>query len=367
MTSSALTGRSILSRLPRYVPGRNAREAARELGLSRIVKLASNESPYGPSPRARDAAVRAVSAVHLYPDPAGATLKKRLAEHLGVEPAWITLGNGSVELIDNVARAFLEVGDEAVMARPSFLKFRISTLLAGGVAVEVPTLPDDRADLEGMAAALGSRTRVIYFANPDNPTAQMVDWSRVIRFLDALPRHVLAFVDQAYYEYVQEGAPDLLPLVERGNVLISRTFSKAYGLAGLRIGYGVAHPDVIGIVERVREHFNTNSVAQAAAEASLDDQEFVRSVVQRNARCRSDLATALRELGLRVGPSHTNFLLVRPRDGDGDGAALARACAASGVLIRPLDFNGMPDAVRVTVGTPEENQALLHAMRRALG
>ncbi|MAE72137.1 MAG: histidinol-phosphate transaminase [Gemmatimonadetes bacterium] len=353
--------------LPIYEPGRDAAAVARSTGRDDIVKLASNESPYGASPRVLEALRDAVDDVHLYPDAAGARLREALAARHGVEADWIVLGNGSVELIENTAKAFLDAGDEAVLARPSFLKFAIATRLMGARSIEIPTI-DDQADLEAMAAAVGSRTKVVFLANPDNPTGRMVTAAELLEFIDGIPETVLLFLDQAYFEYVAEEAPSLRSRIERGNLVVSRTFSKAFGLAGLRIGYGVGHPELMRSIGRVREHFNTSSIAQVAALAALGDFDHVARTIRLNREQREFLARELSERGLRVTPSYTNFLLVRPpKEGPLARVGLAGALMEEGVIVRPMGFYGMPEAVRISVGTADENRRLVQALDRARG
>jgi histidinol-phosphate aminotransferase len=303
-----------------------------------------------------------LSGLHRYPDAGGNELRNALAEHNGVDAACVTLGNGSVELIENTAKAFLEPGLEAVMAVPSFLKFRIATRLMGARTVEIPTV-EDRVDLDAMAAAVGEQTRVVFLANPDNPTGQMVSADAVMRFIDSLPTSVVIYFDQAYFEYTSDQEPPLLPLIERGNVVVARTYSKAYGLAGLRIGYALGHPELIASLGRVREHFNTSSVAQRAALVALSDVSHMEHAVAENERERERLAAALRAKGLAVTPSFTNFLLVRPAArGPLASAHLDDALLQRGVIVRPMGFYGMSGAVRISVGSRGENDRLLEAI-----
>lgn len=354
------TSRSVVRGLPRYEPGRDAEESRRRLGLDRVVKLASNESPYGPSPLALDAAKSALQRLHEYPDAGAVALRSEIARANGVSSDAVTVGNGSVELIDNIAKAFLDPGDEAVMAAPSFLKFRISTLVAGGVPVSV-SLEDGRVDLGRFLDAIGPKTRVIYLACPDNPTGALASAAEISEFVTAVPRRVMIHLDLAYYEYAKEQLPDPVPFIERGNVFISRSFSKAHGLAGLRVGYGLGAPELIREVERVREHFNVNRIAQAAALGSLRDEEHLERAVRLNAACREGLRAELLDFGFRVHGQGTNFLLVGPPSGD--GSRFASDLFDRGVIVRPLDFYGIADAVRVSVGREEDNAALLEAIR----
>ncbi len=359
--------RSVIAQLPIYEPGRDLATVARRTGRTDIVKLASNESPYGASPQVHEALAAALDEIHRYPDPSGTRLREALAERHGVDSDWIVLGNGSVELIENCAKTFLDPGDEAVLAKPSFLKFGIATRLMDAVPVEIPTV-QDQADLPAMAAAVGRRTKIVYVANPDNPTGRMVSSETLLELLDALPESVVVFLDQAYYEYVAADSPSLRTRIERGNLLVSRTFSKAYGLAGMRIGYGIASPTLIARISRVREHFNTSSLAQVAALAALRDPDHVALAVRRNAEERELMASGLQVRGFRVTPSHTNFLLVRPPlEGPLAGKSLTATLLNEGVIVRPLGFYDLPEAVRISVGTAGENRRLFEALDRIAG
>lgn len=359
--SSHPVARTAAGSLPLYEPGRDAEAVAAQLGRT-VVKLASNESPFGASPQVDLALREQIRHIHRYPDAGGTLLRAALAERWSVNPEQVLLGNGSVELIENTAKAFLDPGDEAIMAVPSFLKFRIATRLMAGTPVEIPTCAD-RVDLQAMAGAITERTRIIFVANPDNPTGQMVDADDLMRFIDLVPHHVVIFLDQAYYEYVAEQSPPLAPLLERRNVLVSRTFSKAYGLAGMRIGYGLAHPELAAAIGRVREHFNTSSPAQIAALAALSDPAHVDAAVADNDVQRARLTRELEARGLRVTPSFTNFLLVRGAErGFLAGVQLDQALLERGVIVRPMGFYGLGDAVRISVGTAPEIDRLLEAL-----
>ncbi len=358
--------RAATADLPIYEPGRDAAAVARSTGRADIVKLASNESPYGASPLVAAALREALDEIHRYPDAAGNRLREALAARHDVEPDWIVLGHGSVELIENTAKAFLDAGDEAVLAKPSFLKFAIATRLMGAVPVEIPTI-DDQADLAVMARAVGDRTKVVFLANPDNPTGRMVPAAELLEFIDNTPESVVLFLDQAYFEYVAEQAPSLRSRMERRNLIVSRTFSKAFGLAGLRIGYGIGHPELMRTIGRVREHFNTSSLAQVAALAALGDFDHVARAVRLNRERRELLARELSVRGLRVTPSYTNFLLVRPpEEGPIAHVDLAGAFMDEGVIVRPMGFYGMPEAVRISVGTSDENRRLVAALDRTM-
>lgn len=348
--------------LPVYQPGR-AIETVRGRGGRRVIKLASNENALGPSPLAVRAIRRALSTVHRYPEASYAALRRRLAGRIGVTPAHVVVGNGSDELILLVLRACVDPGDEVIVATPTFLIYELAARIAGARVVRVP-LKAFRYDLPAMAAAVTGRTKVIFIANPDNPTGTYVTGREVARFLGAIPDRVLVVFDEAYAEFVD--APDyprVLPWVTRRAVLVTRTFSKAYGLAGLRIGYGVAHPRMIAYLERVREPFNVNRLAQEGAVAALGDRRHLQATRRLVWQGRRYLGGALAELGLRVIPSCANFLLVEV----GDGPRVARALLRDGVIVREMSAWSLPRFIRVTCGTAVENRRFIAALRRCLG
>jgi histidinol-phosphate aminotransferase len=350
-----------IRRISPYVPGKPIDELARELGLSGIVKLASNENPYGPSPRAIAAAHDAVAAIHRYPDGGGFELTRALAQHLAVDPAAIVLGNGSNELLDLVVRTFHRPGDTAVTSANSFVVYPLAMGVVGSECRQVPTR-EDGYDLDALLAAVDETTRFVFLANPNNPTGTAITHTALTAFLDRLPDHCLCCLDEAYFEYRDPAADpvDGVALLRAGRRLaVFRTFSKAYSLAGLRIGYLVIDPALAADLHRVREPFNTNHVAQRAALAALSDADHLARVVEANAAGRVALTAGLRALGLAPPPSQANFVYVdlgRPADSVYD--ALLRA----GVIVRPVG----PTQVRITIGTPDENRCCLAALEAAL-
>jgi histidinol-phosphate aminotransferase len=348
-----------------YIPGKPIEEVERELGITGSVKLASNENPLGPSPRALEALGPALADLHRYPDGSGFRLTRALASHWDVPAECVVLGNGSNELLELVGRAFLLPGDEVVYARQAFVVYDMVAQVTGATKVAVP-LADFAHDLDAMRAAITPRTKLVFLANPNNPTGAAVPPRALEAFLATVPEEVLVVLDEAYYEYVPEAdRPDALQFVRQGRyLLLLRTFSKIYGLAGLRIGYGLGTAPLIALLNRVREPFNTNSLAQVAAEAALGDAEHVQRSAALNEAGRRLLTEACREMGLGVVPSVANFLLV---DVGRPGPAVAQALLARGVIVRPMGGYGFGTHLRITVGTPAENERCLAALRAVLG
>ena len=354
---------SHLEGLDRYEPGKPIAEVQRELGLERVVKLASNENPLGPSPGAAAAARAAVGEAHRYPDAAATDLRGALATGLDIPASQVVVGNGSVDIIDLVVRAFLGPGDNAVISEQAFARFRQIVDSRNHGARLVP-MRDWTHDLEAMAEAVDGNTRLVFVANPNNPTGTWNRRAEVESLLASLPSGVLLVLDEAYFEYADDpDCPDGVELVRRGApVLATRTFSKVHGLGGLRVGYGVAAPEVVEALLVVREAFCTNAVALAAARAALDDPGHVCRSLDLNRAERARVAAALGERGYPVLPSLCNFLTF---DTGEDGRALFRRLLARGVIVRPLDPYGMPRWLRVSIGTPEENTAFLEALEAA--
>ncbi|NOZ25530.1 MAG: histidinol-phosphate transaminase [Nitrospirae bacterium] len=342
-----------------YVPGKPVEELQRELGIGDAIKLASNENPLGPSPRAVEALCRVVGGLNRYPDGSCFYLKGALSEKLGVSPECLITGNGSNEIIDIAVRTFMSAGDEAVMGVPSFVVYPLAVQSVGARAVQVP-LKEWRHDLHAMAAEITARTRIVFVANPNNPTGTINYADEFERFMEKVPDGVLVVVDEAYREYVRDREyPDAMEYLRAGrDILILRTFSKVYGLAGLRIGYGISRKEIIGEMDKVREPFNTSSVAQAAAVASLGDDGHVERSVSLNEEGKEYLYREFRRLGLEFLATEANFIYVML---DGPVAAeLYGRLLREGVIIRPVG----PDAVRITIGLPEENRLLVEALRR---
>lgn len=358
--------RSDVLRMTPYAPGKPVEEVRRELGLERVVKLASNENPFGPSPMAVEAVREAAARMHIYPDGAAYDLKSALARHHDMEPGTIMVGNGSDELIHLVGLLLLEPGTELIMADPGFSRYDPSAHIAGARLTKVPVDADFRHDLPAMRAAVGPETRIVFVANPNNPTGTAVTKTELDAFLDGLPEHVTVVIDEAYIEFSGH-APDLADgreYVRQGrNVVVLRTFSKAYGLAGLRIGYGFAPADIVDAYHRAREPFNTNSLAHAGAVAALGDTAHVTRTIENNRLGLDRLATLFRELGGCPVESYANFAYA---DLGRDATPIFEGVLRRGVITRAGRHVGHPRCLRVSVGTPEELDVFETALRAEL-
>lgn len=359
----ALANPGVQKLLP-YQPGKPIEELERELGISNIIKLASNENPLGAGRLAQQAARKACDSLHLYPDGSGFRLKQALAERLGVTPAMVTLGNGSNDLLELLAHAFLAPGDNAVYSQYGFAVYPLATLSRSAVPVEVPAKLFGH-DLEAMAAAITERTRLVFVANPNNPTGTWFHRTVLESFLAKVPENVVVVLDEAYFEFVEEDRyPDGLDYLARHpNLIVLRTFSKIHGLAALRIGYGISHPALADVLNRVRQPFNCNSVALAAAEAALGDSDHIEDSKSLNTTGLAQIAEGAGKLGLDYIPSVGNFLAIRLGD---KAAAIYQALLREGVIVRPLAGYSLRDYLRVTVGLPEENERFLAALAKVL-
>ncbi len=360
----SLSTKAWISALQPYPPGKPIEEVEREYGVSDSVKLASNENSLGPSPLAVQAIRDHAAGVHFYPDGGAFYLRRALSEKLGVPEDWLLFGNGSNELIELAVRSFLFEGDEAVVAEHAFVIYAMAVQAQGGRTTVVPAR-DYGHDLEAMAAAVTLRTRIVFLANPNNPTGTMFGAGEWRRFFDTIPRDVLVVMDEAYAEYVEDREyPDsIAALSEERPLVVLRTFSKIYGLAGLRIGYAVGPPDVLGVMNRLRAPFNVNLLAQRAALAALADDEHLARSRSMNREGMSQLGQGLAAMGLDVVPSSANFLLVRV----GEVSAINESLLRLGVIVRPVGVYGLPEHIRVTVGTADENQRFLRALADVLG
>ena len=346
-----------------YEPGKPIEEVEREYGMANSVKLASNENPLGPSPKAV-AAIRAkLEELHLYPDGDCFYLKNGLARKLGVLPEQVIFGNGSNEIIELAARTFMRAGDEAVMAEQAFVVYQLIVQAVGAKSKQVP-LRDYTHDLSAIAEAISPQTRVVFLANPNNPTGTIFRRAEWERFLAKLSRDVLLIVDEAYFEYVQDaGYADSLKYHQPDRAILTlRTFSKLYGLAGLRIGYGVAPKELIAMMQRVRQPFNVNAPAQWAALAALDDSDHVKRSLAVNRQGLEYLQSEFKKLGLPFVPSHGNFILVRV----GKGQEVFKQLLRQGVIVRPMGGYKFPEHVRVTVGTMDENRKFIEALEKVM-
>jgi histidinol-phosphate aminotransferase len=348
-----------------YLPGRPIAEVARELGLNEadIVKLASNENPLGPSPRALAAAQDALHDMARYPDGAGFALKAKLSSRLGVSPNQIVLGNGSNDVLDIAAQAFLTPATSAVHSAHAFAVYPIATQTVGAYSI-VTKARDYGHDLDAMRAAIRDDTRIVWIANPNNPTGTFLPWAEIEAFLETAPPEVLVVLDEAYGEYLApaERCETSAWLARFPNLLITRTFSKAYGLAGLRVGYALGHPDVVDLMNRVRHPFNVNVPGLAAAEAALDDVEFLERSYALNAAGMAQLVAGLAELGVETVPSKGNFVLAKV----GDAARVNAELLKRGVIVRPVANYGLPEFLRISVGLAGQNARLLKALRACL-
>jgi len=349
-----------IAALSPYVPGKPVEELQRELGLIRVIKLASNENPLGPSPKAMAVINEGVATLHRYPDGGAFRLRQAIADRWKVSAEQVILGNGSDEILGLLARTFLSPGDEAVMADQTFVIYKMEVMAAHGKAVLVP-LVQWRHDVMAMAAAITERTRLLFLCNPNNPTGTMVSGDEVARLLARIPEHVVIVFDEAYFEYVRSSEfPDSMAYVKRGrNAIVLRTFSKIYGLAGLRIGYGVTTPEIANLLNRVRPPFNANSLAQRAALAALDDDEHVANSRAVNQTGMDQFVTGLRTLGLAPITSETNFVFF---DVGRDGRGVFEALLRLGVIVRHIEGR----MIRVTIGQAEENTTFLAALGQVL-
>ncbi len=360
-----------VSGLTPYQPGKPVEALERELGLDNIVKLASNENPLGPSPLAVEAAGKVIAGINIYPDDIGFRLRHRLAEKYQVATDCITLGSGSSDVIDMVVRSFLGPGRNAVFSEHSFAMYPIYTQASGAQGKVAAAFPADHPempyghDLDAMLALVDENTRVIFIANPNNPTGTWLTSDSLRTFIEKVPGDVVIVLDEAYTEYVTEPEyPDGIQwLADFPNLIVTRTFSKIYGLAGLRVGYGVCSTALASVINRVRHPFNVNSAGLAAAEAALDDQDFLKASVANNQAGLKQLMGASTEMGLSFIPSVGNFLCINMGQ---SGAELFDALLRQGVIVRPVGNYQLPDYLRVTVGTAAENQSFIVALKKVL-
>ena len=348
-----------------YVPGKPIAETAREVGIAEadIVKLASNENPLGPSPKAVAAIQRALGDLALYPDGSGYDLKRAVSRRVGVAPANVVLGNGSNDVLELAARTFLTAGDSAVYSQHGFVVYRLAVQAQGARHIEVPANAYGH-DLEAMLAAIRPDTKMAFIANPNNPTGTFLAWQAVESFVARVPAHTLVVIDEAYGEYLDAAlaSPTASWVGRFPNLIVSRTLSKAYGLAGLRIGFGLASPGVAELMDRVRQPFNVNHLAMVAACAAIEDADFIARSRRENAAGLAQLADGFRKLGLDFIPSVANFIAVKV----GDGARVYGELLRRGVIVRPVASYGMPEYLRVSVGTAPQNARLLSALAEAL-
>jgi histidinol-phosphate aminotransferase len=359
----SLANEHILGIAP-YEPGKPTEELERELGIIDAIKLASNENPLGPSDRVQKALIAALPHLNRYPDGSGHYLRQALAKKHGVSIDQVVLGNGSNELIELIVRTFLRPGDEAVVPHPSFMVYPMIVQAAGGIRVMV-MLKDYRLDLEAMARAITPMTKIVFLANPNNPTATIVTADEVAHFMSRVPDRTIVVFDEAYIEFAMgPDFPDVMASVKQGRkVMVLRTFSKSASLAGLRVGYGVADADAIALMNRIRQPFNVNALAQVAALAALDDESHVMECVRMIEAGRHYLYDEFNALGIKYVPSRANFILV---DVGHSASDVFQRLLKEGVIVRPLTPFGMESALRITIGTPQENRRLVKALRHVL-
>jgi histidinol-phosphate aminotransferase len=362
-------GPSYVRAIAPYVAGKPISEVARKFGLdeARIVKLASNENPLGMPESARLAMAQAAGELGRYPDSNAFELKAALSAHYDVPADWITLGNGSNDILEIAAHALVERSQSIVYSQYSFAVYALATQGLGARAIVVPALKYGH-DLDAMLRAIEEDTRLVFIANPNNPTGTFIDGPTLEAFLDKVPRGVVVVLDEAYTEYLApEKRYDSIAWVRRyPNLLVSRTFSKAFGLAGLRVGFGIAQPELADLLNRLRQPFNVNTLAQAAAVAALNDRAFLEKSAALNAAGYRRLTEAFAKLGLEYVPSDGNFVLVRVGHDDGAGERVNLELLKQGVIVRPVGNYGLPQWLRVTIGLPEENEAFIAALEKTL-
>jgi len=360
------TAHEHILKLTVYEPGKPVEELARDLGLreEEIIKLASNENPLGPSPKALEAMRSTLERSHFYPDGGGYELRGAIAQRLGLGLTRenIILGNGSNEIIEFIGHAFLRAGDEVVVARHSFAVYKLMAQLFGADTVEVPD-PSYTADLDAMLGAITPKTRAVFIANPNNPTGTMVGQEAIDRFMAKVPDHVLVIFDEAYHEFL-DNAPDVLPYIRDGrNVVVMRTFSKIMGLANLRIGYGITTPELAAVLQRTRQPFNANGIAQAGALAGLLDEEHMRKTRELTDEGRAYFEREFAAMGLEFVPSFANFVLVKV----GDGNAVFQAMLRKGIILRAMGSYGLPEWIRISVGTMDQNRRCIAELKILAG
>jgi histidinol-phosphate aminotransferase len=348
-----------------YEPGKPVEELERELGIQNAIKLASNENPLPPSDRVQQAIIAALPHLNRYPDGSAFYLRQAVAKKQGFTPDQVVLGNGSHDLIELVVRAFMRPGDEAVVPHPSFVVYPMIVQAVGGIRVMV-MLRDYRLDLEAMARAITPQTKVVFIANPNNPTATIVTRDEVDHFMARVPERTIVVFDEAYTEFAQgPDFPDVLAYVREGRkVLVLRTFSKANSLAGLRVGYTIGDADAISLMNRIRQPFNVNALGQVAALAALEDETHVLECVRMNEAGKAYLYEEFKTLGVKYVPSRANFILV---DVGRNAADIYQKLLHEGVIVRPMTSFGMETALRITIGTPDENRRLIKGLRAVLG
>lgn len=364
MTINLFPIKKELENLTEYKPGKPIEEVKRELGLTSIMKLASNENPFGSSPAVKEALKKEFSQISMYPETTAPELGNRLSEKWGLTANHFVIGNGSDEVIRMMAKCFIQHGDEAVMADVTFPRYETCVFMEGGKPVKVP-LRDGVHDLDAMYDAINAKTRLIFICNPNNPTGTIVDKKRLQTFIEQVPANVLVIIDEAYYEYMDEDVKlDTHQLIEtHSNVIVLRTFSKIYGLASLRIGYGIMNPQIRSILLKVKDPFNSNRFAQQAALVALEDQRFVEDCRKKNREGLAFFEQRLREMNMSYFPSQANFLMIHLNE---DGNKVTEKLLQKGIIVRSGASLGFPNSIRVTVGTEKENRMFIEALKEIM-
>ena len=354
--------RKEIRNLPLYVPGKPIDEVKRELGLSEIIKLASNENPWGPSPQAIVAMREAVGEIHRYPDAGAFTLKSALGESYGLSSDHLLLGNGSEEIVQMIAKAFFRPEEEILMGKPSFPRYETVSRLMGAIPIEIP-LEEGYYPLQGLLSRITEKTRAIFLCNPNNPTGTVLSEIDLRAFVAQVPPHILLIFDEAYIEFSELNFSGLAFLEERRPIIVLRTFSKAFGLAGIRLGYAIARPELTDAMNRVREPFNSNAVALAGALAAWQDKSYLQETIQKNAEERRYMSGRLLQLGARIYPTETNFIFAFFEN---SSISLSQKLLERGIIVRPGAVFGFPAALRITFGTHEENEKFIHALEEIM-
>ena len=351
--------------MKKYKPGKGIKEVKKEYGLDRVIKMASNENPLGHSEQVLNCLQESACNFHQYPDSNCNQLKNCLADFYNINKEKLFLGNGSDEIIDHIMTVFVEKGDEVILADPSFIKYKLAVQASGGISKEIPLTEDYRHDLDRMAEAVTEKTKVIFICDPNNPTGTTVGRKKLLDFIDEVPSDILLVVDQAYYEYVTE--TDYfkgLELIDQySNLILLRTFSKIYGMAGFRVGYGIANPQLVELLNRVRSPFNVNKVAQIAAVAALNDQQHVKNSRDCNEKGKNYLYNSLDELGLQYIPTQGNFMLINTEQ---NAVKVFEKLMQQGVIVRPGNIFGLPTWIRVTIGQKEDNQEFIKQLKNII-
>lgn len=352
-----------LLQLDVYEPGKPIEETARELKVDprEIIKLASNENPLGPSPKAMAAMRSAIDSAQLYPEGSGIYLRKKISQRQGLVPENIVLGNGSNEVIELIGHAFLDCGAAIVTPAHAFIAYKLVAQLFGAQTIEVPT-PDFQPDLDAVLNAITSSTKLVFIANPNNPTGALLSQVQIDDFVKRMPDHIITVFDEAYFEFLDDPPDTLRHVRENRNILVLRTFSKIYGLASLRVGYGIANRQLIEVLQKTRQPFNVNGLGQVAAIAALEDLDHVGKTKQIVDMGRMFLESELTAMKLKIVPSAGNFVFVHV----GDGAAVFKKMLARKIILRPLVGYGLPEWLRITVGTMEQNQKCIEALKQVL-